>query len=145
MAPAVMQKFSGPGCERAEEEIFFAVNHPRIKMGDGHCWSRTESLPVDLRRVFGNDLGIRGDHPLASDWESSVAFRFGNSGFLKKGQRTPTRPDENKISLDRSLLSALFIAHGHDPSFTVFGQIDDAMAEMGLAILLLPEPVAEIL
>ena len=144
MAPAFMQKLPGPGCERAEEEIFLAVNHPRIKMGNGHRWSRAESLAVDLRRVFFNDLGIPGDHPLTSDWKSPIAFRFGNTGFLEKGQRTTARPDEHKISLDHSLLSALFIAHGHDPSFALFGQIDNAMAEMSFAILLLPEPVAEI-
>jgi hypothetical protein len=94
--------------------------------------------------VFFNDLGISGDHPLAPDWERPVAFRFGNSGFLEKGQRTTARPDENKIGLDRSLLSALFIADRDDPSFAAFGEIDDAMAEMSFAILLLPEPVAEV-
>ena len=114
-------------------------------MGNGHRRCRAESLAIDLRRVFSNDLGISGDHPLAPDWERPVAFRFGNSGFLEKGQRTTARPDKNKIGLDRSLLSALFIADRHDPPFAVFGQIDDAMSEMGFAILLLPEPVAEIL
>ena len=86
MTSTIMEKFSSPSREGTEEKGAFSIDYSGIQMRHRHRRSSPKSLSVNLGSVLFHDLRISRDHPLTSDWKSSITFDFGDPGFLQQGK-----------------------------------------------------------
>ena len=143
-APFLVEKLRRPRGKGAEEQFLFSIKHPRVEMRHSHRRCRIERLPIDLRLMFLDDLGIVADQPLATDREAAESLGFRNSRHLQQRQTASARTDENEFCSVRADFVRRQMLGTHFPSRICFSQTDHAMPGGDAATFLLTKPVQEL-
>ena len=117
--PFSMEELGCPCGKRTEKQRFLAVENACIEMGNGHRRSRIERLPVNLRLMPGDDLGIVAHQPLASDRKSTKSPCLRNTRCLQEWKTSSPSTNKNefraaRMHITRSQMPGCYFPRGVD-------------------------------